>query len=140
MSRLYFNGPSSPFLDDVSIPVGQRDIEPSYSTNVGREPRLISVTFGDGYSQRAADGINYTPLVYNLTFDNRTPAVITAIKNFLYGESAYYDRAPEEPFFWTPPFPFDDQVRLWTFSKPSFHHVTFGSMTLEVVFTESFEP
>lgn len=140
MSRIYFNGPTSAFLDDNTIAVGLQNIQPSYTSEVARDPRLIVNSFGDGYSQRAPDGINYTPLTYTLIFENRSLDVCTAINNFLFGESPFYDRVPEEPFFWTAPFPFSNKVRLWTFSKPTFRYVSFTNMTVTVTFTESFEP
>ena len=139
--RLFFNGPTAPFLDDASITdATQRNIVPSYSSSVDRNPRLVTISFGDGYSQRAADGINYTPMVFDLTFENRSQAVIKAIYNFFFGESSYYDRAPEEPFFWTPPSPFDSKVRLFTFSNLRVKYETYGSSTLTVTLTESYEP
>ena len=46
-------------------------------------PRTLEVEFGDGYSQRALDGINALPRSWNLTFRNRTEAEADAIDAFL---------------------------------------------------------
>jgi phage-related protein len=60
-------------------------------------PRVLNHQFGDGYSQRTADGINVNNVSWNLTFNNRTIADITAIVSFL------EDKAGSTIFQWTPP-------------------------------------
>ena len=46
-------------------------------------PRVLSATFGDGYEQRIADGINTLMETYNLHFKTRTSTDIDDIVAFL---------------------------------------------------------
>ena len=48
-----------------------------------RQPRVRSVKFGDGYEQRAADGLNSDMRKYSLNFTGRSSAESTAILSFL---------------------------------------------------------
>lgn len=61
------------------------------------KPRVRKVQFGDGYSQRQADGINTQPQVWDLQFNMRTDTEAAAIVAFLVA------RAGVEAFEWTPP-------------------------------------
>lgn len=47
------------------------------------KPRVRKMVFGDGYEQRAVDGINNLTETYNLTFSNRTKAETDDIIAFL---------------------------------------------------------
>lgn len=66
---------------------------PGQSKNV--TPRVLKAQFGDGYSQRVGDGINFKPRTYQLVF-NREMSVILEIDAFLNA------RAGIEAFIWTP--------------------------------------
>ena len=46
-------------------------------------PRVLTAKFGDGYEQRAVDGINNLNETYNLTFKTRLKAEIDDIVAFL---------------------------------------------------------
>lgn len=60
------------------------------------QPRVLTAPFGDGYEQRAGDGINTMPVKWSLTF-NAITADIDAIKAFLVA------RAGVEAFDWVDP-------------------------------------
>tara|TARA_B110000977_G_C10704851_1_gene348864 strand:+ start:31 stop:432 length:402 start_codon:yes stop_codon:yes gene_type:complete len=49
-------------------------------------PRVLTATFGDGYEQRIADGINTLNEDYSLTFQSRPKADIDDIVAFLNGK------------------------------------------------------
>lgn len=70
---------------------------PSYGAALKTQPRVRKAQFGDGYSQRVADGINNAPRVWSLTFGKRTAADIDAIEAFL------VTQAGTAYFTWTPP-------------------------------------
>lgn len=55
---------------------------PSYSFDLTKTPKLLEAPFGDGYSQRSADGINNTKQMWNLTF-NKESSIIDDIESFL---------------------------------------------------------
>jgi phage-related protein len=46
-------------------------------------PKVLKISFGDGYEQRIADGINSLAENYSLTFNNRTKEAIDDIVLFL---------------------------------------------------------
>lgn len=70
---------------------------PDYSPQSEEEPRVLSQSYGDGYTQRVRDGINTILPGWELTFSNRTMAVYQAIRDFLRA------RGGVEAFLFTPP-------------------------------------
>jgi phage-related protein len=72
-------------------------VNPSPDLGYELEPRVLVAGFGDGYEQRAADGLNAMRRVYgDLRFENLTLAEADAITTF------FAARAGVEAFFWTP--------------------------------------
>lgn len=62
-------------------------------------PRIREVKFGDGYSQRMQDGINYMNESWSLTFTNRSFTDIAAMRSFLEtrgGATSFTWQAPGE--------------------------------------------
>ncbi len=70
---------------------------PSYSTDITKKPKTLTARFGDGYAQRARDGINNNPQVWSIKFEGVTSAVADAITAFI------DDKGGTTPFQWTPP-------------------------------------
>ncbi len=70
---------------------------PSYSSSLDRKPRILEVAFGDGYAQRAGDGINNAPEQWNVVFSEREETEVAAIDAFL------ASRGGHEDFLWTAP-------------------------------------
>jgi phage-related protein len=60
-------------------------------------PRVLKANFGNGYEQRVADGLNWKPRVWDLTFTNRDDTESAAITSFLSACGGV------SPFDWTPP-------------------------------------
>lgn len=69
---------------------------PEYGPSLEITPKVIRATFGDGYEQRTADGINNKARSWTLTF-KKIPTEITDIENFLIA------RGSVESFTWVPP-------------------------------------
>lgn len=67
------------------------------SASLQAKPRVRLVTFGDGYQQRVADGINNAPRSWQLSF-TRPNAEADAIEAF------FAARSGVEAFDWTPPY------------------------------------
>lgn len=61
------------------------------------EPRVLRVDFGDGYSQRAGDGLNTMLDRITATWGLLTPAQADEIEAF------FRARGGHEAFWWTPP-------------------------------------
>ena len=51
--------------------------------------RVLKSNFGDGYNQRAGDGINTKEKKYNLSWNNLEVSEINDIMNFLDGQAGY---------------------------------------------------
>lgn len=64
-------------LDGVSV------ARPDKNLNRTSSPRVLKATFGDGYEQRIADGINNIQEEYSIAFNNRTKEEIDDITAFL---------------------------------------------------------
>tara|TARA_A100001015_G_C15005674_1_gene720543 strand:+ start:466 stop:855 length:390 start_codon:yes stop_codon:yes gene_type:complete len=63
------------------------------------KPAVLHVKFGDGYEQRASDGINSVKEEYNFNFTNRNKADIDLISDFLdtnKGVTAFEINIPDE--------------------------------------------
>ena len=56
---------------------------PDQGATQDNAPRILSVIFGDGYEQRALDGLNANMVKRSLTFSNRPSSDVTAILSFL---------------------------------------------------------
>ena len=56
---------------------------PDWGATLKMTPRVRRVAFGDGYEQRAADGINNNLQTWDLTFSRRTDTEVEAILAFL---------------------------------------------------------
>jgi phage-related protein len=70
---------------------------PSTGTSDDKKLRVIKAQFGDGYAQRARDGLNTSLAKWTVEFNNRTTAEADAIEAFL---EAQYGTTP---FDWAPP-------------------------------------
>lgn len=62
-----------------------------------RTPRTLVAQFGDGYSQRQADGLNANPKAFQLKFENRSNTEADNIEDFLTARGGW------EAFDWTDP-------------------------------------
>lgn len=63
-----------------------------------RQPRVRAIKYGDGYEQRALDGLHADLQRWELSFQDRTTAEIDAVEAFFVSnQTAVF------PFIWTPP-------------------------------------
>lgn len=69
---------------------------PSYTTAVAFKPRVRIAEYGDGYSQRAVEGLNPISEVWELIFDIRQDSTTDDILLFLADHVG-------QAFMWTPP-------------------------------------
>jgi phage-related protein len=103
---------------------------PDFTANLTKRPRVRQVSFGDGYEQRTADGINTIRALWSLSFNTRTDAERDAILGF------FEARAGIEAFDWTPPTGSAGKFvcREWTTSLERF-----GINNITVTFEQVFE-
>lgn len=74
---------------------------PDKSPELEEKPNVTPLKFGDGYEQRIGEGINLIKGVWNLTFNNRSQADATAIRDFF--RARVSPGTGMESFDWTPP-------------------------------------
>lgn len=103
---------------------------PAYAARLNRKPRILEATFGDGYVQRAADGINVNPQSWSLTFSGRSDAEADAIESFLNTQLAV------TAFDWTPPGKSSAKFRCVEWSRS---YDTNNGTTITATFDEVFE-
>ncbi len=70
---------------------------PSYGSSTDKQFRILENNFGDGYTQRAGDGLNNGKSTWSLTWENADASVVETFKAFLDARKGY------ESFTWTPP-------------------------------------
>lgn len=73
-------------------------ISPAWNPVSTRKPRTLAIKFGDGYEQRAADGLNPDLQSWQLTFDPIPVADADTIEAFFETNATAVT-----PFTWTPP-------------------------------------
>ena len=59
------------------------DVNPDRGLKSDQQPRILKATYGDGYEQRVAAGINNLPESWSLTWKNRSSAEANKIVKFL---------------------------------------------------------
>tara|TARA_B100000902_G_scaffold382069_1_gene419310 strand:- start:3033 stop:3431 length:399 start_codon:yes stop_codon:yes gene_type:complete len=57
-----------------AVPGITGQVVPDRTLSRSSKPKVRTATFGDGYEQRIADGLNSIEETYSLTFNNRTKA------------------------------------------------------------------
>jgi phage-related protein len=72
-------------------------IAASFGTELSRTPRTLKNAFGNGYEQRAGDGLNAAPQSWQVMWENIAFTECATIESFLTGQKGYL------AFLWTPP-------------------------------------
>src|SRR5262249_17439905 len=73
---------------------------PSFTTSLSVKPRILTSDFGDGYSQRTLDGINFNRQVWQVVWENLLDSERNNITNFLNalaGVGAFLWFPPKDP-------------------------------------------
>jgi len=106
-------------------------VAPSYGSNGVTEFGVLEADFGDGYSQRAADGLNSKKINWSLTWENRPDADIASLYDFLIDKLGYI------AFLWTAPD--ESAERKWIARSLTKTPVASGFSTLRTEFEEVFD-
>jgi len=99
---------------------------PDYSAQIGVNPRISKVEFGDGYTQRIGKGFNNQLERVSLTFSGRTDNEATAIINF------FKERGGVTPF--TARIGLNDPIRKYVTDgewRRSFDQYNYNTITVE---------
>ena len=104
---------------------------PSFPATEQSEPKVNTVSFGDGYRQSIQFGLQRDPKNWVLTFSNRTDTERDNILAFLEA------RKGTESFDWTPP---RGSAAKFICSKWSVQMPNYNKNTVRATFEEVFEP
>ncbi|QSY98657.1 phage tail protein (plasmid) [Rhizobium bangladeshense] len=115
--------PTLPTPNNVEISVGSSRDEVA---------RVLKAQFGNGYAQRAGDGLNAINAEYSVAFENLTRDEAKIMTDF------FIERAGWKAFYFTPPD--QDTPRLWTCEKWRTIHVGPIHDTVSATFTQVFAP
>lgn len=95
------------------------------------EPRVLKAQFGDGYSQRAGDGLNTRRRTYELTWETLIRTEIDDIVGFF---EALQDG---EAFYWTPN---DGSAQgVFTLKDWSASRITYAEYSCSATLVEEFD-
>lgn len=107
-------------------------ITPAYGAQKTSQPKVRTMQFGDGYSQRTRYGLNQDPKQWDLTWQNITEANADTIEAFLEA------RAGAEAFDWTPPG--GDASAKWICQQWTKTIPYVNRATIQATFIQVFEP
>ncbi len=103
-----------------------------FSSNKRTQPKISNIQFGDGYSQRIAQGLNHVSSIWSVTFVNRDLDEATEIEEF------FIARGATEAFDWTPPREETEIKVICTSWERSFSNPV--SDTIRATFEQVFDP
>lgn len=103
---------------------------PDFGANKKITPKIRSISFGDGYEQRATFGINNKPKVWSLTFSKRRDTEALAIDTFLDNLGGV------QSFNWTP---YNGNQGKYICKEWSVSQDSFDMNTVSATFQEVFE-
>jgi phage-related protein len=116
-------------MDNLPIGTG---INVSFGSSHTRKARVLSAAFGNGYQQRAADGINNVRGTYSVVFTNLTRAEANTMDAFFTAKAGYLAFLYQPPGYSTP--------KMWTCSEWSRQHVDGLIDNISATFEEVFTP
>lgn len=106
-------------------------VNPSFSIDDTRQPKLRMPEFGDGYSQTARDGMNHDPMQITLEWGNLSVEEHEDIWGFL------SDRGGDEAFFYEMPF---IGLAKWTAPQYQRSFKEPDTVSIRALFKQSFIP
>jgi len=104
-----------------------------YGTSVKTDLKVLEAEFGDGYTQRAADGINHIRETWDVQWNNLDKVDAFIIIDFLKARGGW------DAFYWTPPR--QDVAKIWTCKQWTGPTPTPGDnlYNVKAVFREEFD-
>lgn len=105
---------------------------PQYGAQGSVTPSVLTAQYGDGYSQDTPIGINSTPQVWTLSFNNQ-PTIADAIFQFLQTKGGV------TRFWWTPPRQ-TVPIKVKTTGAYTKTETDAGQVTIGVTFQQVFDP
>lgn len=103
---------------------------PSWNSQIKRKPKVLVAEFGDGYSQRTANGINNNKEVWSLKFNKRKDSEADAIEAFLETQNG------ASAFLWTTPRGVQITVRCDEWNR---NYAEYNNNTISATFKQEFD-
>lgn len=103
----------------------------SYGSSRSLSHRVLSAEFGDGYSQRTADGLNTAVESWDVTWNNLTLANGRLLTKYLSTRRGY------RSFKWTPPN--EARYKVWICESFSDQPVTYNVRTISAKFKRVYD-
>jgi len=108
-------------------------LSPKYGLAIENNPKITTITFGDGYEQRLTEGLNQNPRKLPLIFENITESESDTLISFLNSRVTNADS-----FVFTPP---NDVVGNFVIDSKYKKTINYPNRaTVSVTFREVFEP
>lgn len=105
--------------------------DPDWGIERAYKPRVLKAEFGDGYAQRAGDGINNNPVVINATWTHASTAEKDYIVDFFAARKGY------ESFFYT--YADEASAKAYVCEEWSYTHNDAGGYTITATFTQVYD-
>lgn len=109
-------------------------VNPSFPINLKRTPRTLRAQFGDGYGERAPDGINNMPYTGSLNWDNLSGVEAKALTDFFAARQAY------QAFLYQPPHSDFASAVKWIATEWSSDRTEPDSYRVSVSLEQCFDP
>lgn len=110
------------------FPVNARAVD--FKSAKDRTYAIRENSFGDGYVQRSADGLNNVRATWNVSWTNLTTAEKDVIEQFLDSTGGW------QPFTWTAPG--DSSPKKWIVKNPKINPVDAGYWNIAAQFIQDF--
>tara|TARA_R100000773_G_scaffold4375_2_gene4980 strand:+ start:3231 stop:3584 length:354 start_codon:yes stop_codon:yes gene_type:complete len=108
-------------------------LNPDYGLSIENNPKINTISFGDGFEQRLTEGLNQNPRKLTLTFKNITETESDTLINFINARVTNADS-----FVYTPP---NDVVGNFVVDSQYKKTINYSNRaTVNVTFREVFEP
>jgi len=114
----------------MTIPTFTPPRLPDMGTGGKFKTKILKADFGDGYTQSAADGVNYIRRTVTLSWEVLTPTEIATMNAFFVAQGGW------NQFWWTPT---DESTPVkWTCEEWDIKGTNSGLRTWSAVFVQSF--
>lgn len=106
---------------------------PTYGYNRKRKPKMLMAEFGDGYAQRAGDGINNNPRTLSLNWGMLSKTEMEAI-------IAFFDTRSEDASSFDYTLPDETSSKKYIVTEYEDVHDEYDNYEVKAKFQEVFEP
>jgi phage-related protein len=104
----------------------------SFGSQVAYKPRILKAQFGNGYAQRAADGLNANPATFTMTMTNLKRTEAQTVNDFFVAQAGY------KAFYYT--LPGEVTPKKWVCEQWNYTYVDAKIDGVQATLTQVFDP